>query len=85
MAVRFKQRLSVGEKPGEDSPRKFPGGRVEVSAYQIAVRGPTGVEMEALCGVSAALLTVYDGSPGGTGAAVDYARRMGKPVMGLWL
>ena len=32
-----------------------------------------------------ALLTVYDGSPGGTGAAVEYARRMGKSVMGLWL
>ena len=32
-----------------------------------------------------ALLTVYDGSPGGTGAAIDYARRCCKPVMGLWL
>ena len=32
-----------------------------------------------------ALLTVYDGSPGGTGAAIDYAKRQGKPVMGLWL
>ena len=32
-----------------------------------------------------ALLTVFDGSPGGTGAAIDYARRRCKPVMGLWL
>ena len=32
-----------------------------------------------------ALLTVYDGSPGGTGAAIDYARRRGKTVTGLWL
>ena len=32
-----------------------------------------------------ALLTVYDGSPGGTGAAIDYARRQGKPILGLWL
>ena len=32
-----------------------------------------------------ALLTVYDGSPGGTGAAIDYAKRRGKPVRGLWL
>ena len=31
------------------------------------------------------LLTVYDGSPGGTGAAIDYARRTGKRVIGLWL
>ena len=31
------------------------------------------------------LLTVYDGSPGGTGATVDYAKRRGKPVTGLWL
>ena len=31
------------------------------------------------------LLTVYDGSPGGTGAAIDYARRTGKTVTGLWL
>ena len=31
------------------------------------------------------LLTVYDGSPGGTGATVDYAKRLGKPVTGLWL
>ena len=31
------------------------------------------------------LLTVYDGSPGGTGAAIDYARRQGKTVTGLWL
>ena len=32
-----------------------------------------------------ALLTVYDGSPGGTGAAIDYAKRRGKTVAGLWL
>ncbi len=32
-----------------------------------------------------ALLTIYDGSPGGTGAAIDYARRLGKQVTGLWL
>ena len=32
-----------------------------------------------------ALLTVYDGSPGGTGAAIDYAKKRGKPVIGLWL
>lgn len=32
-----------------------------------------------------ALLTVFDGSPGGTRAAIDYARRLGKPVTGLWL
>ena len=32
-----------------------------------------------------ALLTVYDGSPGGTGAAIDYAKKRGKPVAGLWL
>ena len=32
-----------------------------------------------------ALLTVFDGSPGGTGATIDYARRRGKPVRGLWL
>ena len=32
-----------------------------------------------------ALLTVYDGSPGGTGAAIDYAKRQGKTVTGLWL
>lgn len=31
------------------------------------------------------LLTVFDGSPGGTGAAIDYARRTGKTVVGLWL
>ena len=31
------------------------------------------------------LLTVYDGSPGGTGAAIDYARRRGKTVISLWL
>ena len=32
-----------------------------------------------------ALLTVFDGSPGGTRAAIDYARRQGKQVIGLWL
>ena len=32
-----------------------------------------------------ALLTVYDGSPGGTGATVDYARRRGKEIRSLWL
>ena len=32
-----------------------------------------------------ALLTVYDGSPGGTGAAIDYAKRRGKRLAGLWL
>ena len=32
-----------------------------------------------------ALLTVFDGSPGGTGAAIDYARRRGRSVRGLWL
>ena len=32
-----------------------------------------------------ALLTVFDGSPGGTGAAIDYAKRQGKTVAGLWL
>ena len=32
-----------------------------------------------------ALLTVFDGSPGGTRAAIDYAGRLGKPVRGLWL
>ncbi len=32
-----------------------------------------------------ALLTVWDGSPGGTEAAVRYARNQGKPVKGLWL
>jgi uncharacterized phage-like protein YoqJ len=32
-----------------------------------------------------ALLTVYDGSPGGTGATIDYACRRGKSVTGLWL
>ena len=31
------------------------------------------------------LLTVYDGSSGGTGAAIDYARKRGKRVIGLWL
>ena len=31
------------------------------------------------------LLTVYDGSPGGTGAAIDYARKRGKRITGLWL
>lgn len=34
---------------------------------------------------SDALLTVFDGSPGGTGAAIDYARRRGRTVTGLWL
>ena len=33
----------------------------------------------------AGLLTVYDGRPGGTGAAIDYARKRGKRVIGLWL
>ena len=32
-----------------------------------------------------ALLTVYDGSPGGTGATVEYAKKRGKPVISLWL
>ena len=32
-----------------------------------------------------ALLTVWDGSSGGTGAAIRYARKLGKPVQGLWL
>lgn len=32
-----------------------------------------------------ALLTVFDGSPGGTGAAIDYARRRGRSITGLWL
>ena len=32
-----------------------------------------------------ALLTVYDGSPGGTGAAIAYAEGQGKPIIGLWL
>lgn len=32
-----------------------------------------------------ALLTVFDGSPGGTGAAVDYARRRGRRIISLWL
>ncbi len=32
-----------------------------------------------------ALLTVYDGSGGGTGATVDYAARRGKPILSLWL
>ena len=31
------------------------------------------------------LLTVYDGSPGGTGAAIDHAKKRGKTVIGLWL
>lgn len=31
------------------------------------------------------LLTVYDGSPGGTGAAIAYARRRGRCIIGLWL
>lgn len=32
-----------------------------------------------------ALLTVWDGSEGGTAAAVRYAQRLGKNVSGLWL
>lgn len=32
-----------------------------------------------------ALLTVWDGSPGGTAAAIRYARKTGKNVNGLWL
>ncbi len=32
-----------------------------------------------------ALLTVYDGSGGGTGAAIDYAGRQGKEIISLWL
>lgn len=32
-----------------------------------------------------ALLTVWDGSPGGTEAAIRYARKLGKMVEGLWL
>ena len=31
------------------------------------------------------LLTVWDGSRGGTAAAIRYAQRLGKPVTGLWL
>ena len=31
------------------------------------------------------LLTVFDGSPGGTGAAIDYARSLGRRIRGLWL
>lgn len=31
------------------------------------------------------LLTVWDGSRGGTAAAIRYAKRLGKPVTGLWL
>ena len=31
------------------------------------------------------LLTVWDGSEGGTAAAIRHARRLGKPVTGLWL
>ncbi len=31
------------------------------------------------------LLTVWDGSRGGTAAAIRYARKTGKPVTGLWL
>lgn len=31
------------------------------------------------------LLTVWDGSGGGTASSVRYARRCGKPVEGLWL
>lgn len=32
-----------------------------------------------------ALLTVFDGSPGGTRAAIGYAKKLGKSVKGLWL
>jgi len=31
------------------------------------------------------LLTVWDGSRGGTAAAIRYAQKLGKPVTGLWL
>lgn len=31
------------------------------------------------------LLTVWDGSRGGTAAAIRYAGKLGKPVWGLWL
>ena len=31
------------------------------------------------------VLTVWDGSPGGTQSAIGYARYLGKPVSGLWL
>lgn len=31
------------------------------------------------------LLTVWDGSRGGTAAAIRYAHKLGKPVRGLWL
>ena len=30
------------------------------------------------------LVTVYDGSPGGTGATVRYAEKTGKPILSLW-
>ena len=30
------------------------------------------------------LVTVYDGSPGGTGATVRYAEQCGKPMLSLW-
>ncbi len=32
-----------------------------------------------------ALLTVYDGSPGGTGATIEYAGRQGREIRSLWL
>ena len=31
------------------------------------------------------LISVYDGSGGGTGAAVAYANRLGLPVEAIWL
>ena len=31
------------------------------------------------------LITVWDGSRGGTAAAIRYAHKLGKPVRGLWL
>ncbi len=31
------------------------------------------------------LLTVYDGTGGGTGAAIAYAKSKGKQILGLWL
>ena len=30
------------------------------------------------------LLSVWDGSPGGTGSTVAYARRQGVPVRAVW-
>ena len=32
-----------------------------------------------------ALLTVYDGSSGGTGATIDYAKGRGRRIISLWL